>query len=142
MLEDEGFEDGARDGLFLWGELGERLELKAQVRVRPPLALLEDERIEADMQRAGEADQGVECGLGRPCLVAADLVDMQADEIGQALLGMALLLAELGQAGGKVHRDQPWGDDTHTVAPCAPTLLTHTQYPVVCSNSKRARNST
>lgn len=53
------------------------------------------------MQDVGEADQGVECWLGRPCLIAADLVDVEIDGIGEALLGVALRLAELGEAGGK-----------------------------------------
>ena len=42
MLEDEGFEHLARDGLFLRSELADRFELQAQFRVRPALALLED----------------------------------------------------------------------------------------------------
>ena len=92
------------------------------------------------MQRAGQADQSVQCWLGRPCLVAANLVDVQANQISKALLRQAELLAELNQAGGEIHRDRPFGDRAHTVSLLALKLLTHPHYAVVSSNIKRARN--
>lgn len=47
VLEEESFEDTLDDGLLVGVELGDGLELKPELLVRPPLILTEEQRIRA-----------------------------------------------------------------------------------------------
>ena len=98
MLEDEAFEDGLRGLAFVFVELLQRLELQAQGIVRAALVLVEQQLVGADGKRLGQLADHLQRGLGVALLVALDLGDVDAGQIGQGLLGELAVLAVPDQA--------------------------------------------
>ena len=59
-----------------------------ELQVRPALPILEHQRVQTDVQRARQTDQGIEGWLGRRSLLAANLVDVELDGIGKVSIGV------------------------------------------------------
>lgn len=102
MADEDAVDDGADGVLFVGVEVGDGLEAELPV-VGGVFVGVEDELIGVGVEREGESADDVEGGLRGALFVAADLGDVDADLVGEGLLGEALGVAEGGEAFGEVH---------------------------------------
>lgn len=101
MSQEDGFDEVDDGGTFVVVELVEGFEVEAQVgAVGTALIFVEDQSVGADRERYGESSQDVEGGLAGAGFVASDLGDVDADLVGELLLGERGGLARSDQAGG------------------------------------------
>ena len=116
MLEEHGL-DEPLDHLALVGiEVARRLIGQPEVLVGIAIMLSEDERVSRHVHRDGDLGEHVEGGRTRPRFIAADLGDVDADAVGEGLLGQAPFFAGGGEAGGEVHEHVDCGYVDHTAA--------------------------
>lgn len=94
MLEDQPFKQIAHRLFLFFGELPDRLELQRQIVTGAARALGKNQIVQAHMQHLGQPDQGVQGWLRRPCLIAANLIDVQRGGFGQRLLRQIALAAQ------------------------------------------------
>lgn len=96
VAQECAFDEGADAGAFFGVELVERGEVQAQRLVLGAAFVgVEDEVVGGDGQSNGEGAQDVEGGLVGAGFVAAQLGDVDADGVGEGLLGHAALFADL-----------------------------------------------
>lgn len=98
VFDDEAIEHGLHDALFVSRQGGDRFKEQRQaLALRPALFGIEDQFVERDVQRQRDFFQAVERGLCGTGLVAAHLVDVQAGEVGELVLGERLRFAQADQ---------------------------------------------
>src|SRR5690606_16552687 len=78
---------------------------------------LEDQFIQRDVQGEGDLFEAIEGGLGAAGLVAADLIDVQAGEVGELRLGQSLGLAQAQEVGGDAHAEAEESSGVHEAKP-------------------------
>ncbi len=66
--------------------------------------MVEEQQVGADVESECDAAQGVEAGLGLVGFIAAQEGDVDADAVGEGLLGEVVLLAQFGEPLG----EGPW----------------------------------
>ena len=103
MLEHQPFEHADGDQAVFVVELAHGLELQAQGLVGSTLSGVEDQFIGGDAERQRDLLDGFEGRRGFASLVALDLGDVQADELGHVLLRQAFAPAQRGEALGNAH---------------------------------------
>lgn len=110
MLNNQAIEDALGDGALLGIELADSLELELEGFVRAPVGVSKDQLIQAHAEGERDFAERIERGLRGAGLVALDLGEVQAEGIGQVLLGPAALFAPGAEAVAEVHRKPVWGD--------------------------------
>lgn len=103
MAEEDGFDDGADDGLFVVVEVLDGFEVVEEIVVGAAFIGFEDEPIGAYGEHECESTEDVEGGLGAAGFVTAEPTDLDADAFGEGLLGEGSLSARGGEAFGEVH---------------------------------------
>lgn len=87
MLQNQPLQDLQRRLAVFLVKLADRLELELQFVVRPALVVLEQQPVGAGGQRNRQLLHHIQRGLGRTCLIALNLCEMHARQIGETLLG-------------------------------------------------------
>jgi hypothetical protein len=101
VAEEGGFDEGADGGLFVGVELVEGGEVVFEVLGESFVVV--GEGVDAGGEGVGDAACDVEGGLAGAGFVAAELGDVDADGVGECLLGEAALVACAGEVVGEGH---------------------------------------
>ena len=104
VAQECAFDHGDDECLFVGWEVVEGFHAEAEVLcLWAALGVAEDEGVGGDGEGDGDGAENVEGGLVGAGFVAAELGDVDADAVGEDLLGEAGGLACAGEAGGEVH---------------------------------------